>query len=129
MPTRELPSEEWISALDNFSRRHLRWIVDLEIAIPDLAIQKASTRLPLIGISADLKSRRKRIEIAMGLENDVSMMTHIIENPQRVWVSFPIERAHESVEIESEDGTRTLLSFRHIPLEQTEHQLPRETGT
>lgn len=128
MPIREIPSEEWTSVLDNFSKEHLRWIVNLEIEIPDFAVQPALMKLPLIGITADLKSHRKSIEIAVGRENDRASMTHIVNRPQRVWISLQEEGAHDSVEIESEDGTRTLLSFLHIPPEQTERQLPRDAG-
>jgi len=62
----------------------------VEVVGARLGDQEESTRLPLIGISAD-KGRQPRIE---------------------------------AIQVESEDGTTTLLTFQHVPPTQTERELP-----
>jgi hypothetical protein len=91
----------------------------------DIGDQEESTGLPLAGISADLKARENRIEIIVGGKPDAHL-TQIINTPKRVWLKQPEEAAHEVIEVESEDGTTTLVHFRHVPLEQTERQLPEK---
>jgi len=51
-------------------------------------------------------------------------ITHVINTPKRVWLTQPEAEAHDAIEIESDDGTTTLVRFQHIPPEETERQLP-----
>jgi len=123
MLTREIPREQWVKFFDDFSRQHEGWVVVLEVLGSDLGDQEEATRLPLVGISADLKDGESRIEIIVGGRPDAHL-TRIINAPQRVWLRQPEEEAHETIEVESEDGATTLVSFRHVPPEEVERQLP-----
>jgi hypothetical protein len=123
MSTREIPREQWIKFFDDFSKQHEGWIVTLEVLGSDIGDQEESAGLPLIGISADLKDRENRIEIMTGGRPETHM-TRIINTPTRVWLKEPEEVAHEAIDVESEDGTTTLLRFWHVPPEKTERQLP-----
>jgi Family of unknown function (DUF5335) len=124
--TREIPREQWIKFFDDFSKKHEGWIVTLEVIGSDVGDQEEAKGLPLVGISADLKDRENRVEIILGGRRDANL-TRIIDTPKRVWLKEPEEVAHEAIEIESEDGTMTLLTFWHVPPEQTERQLPERT--
>jgi uncharacterized protein DUF5335 len=126
MQAREIPREEWIRFFDDFSKRHEGWIVTLEVIGSDIGDQEMAAGLPLVGISADLKGRENRIEIIIGGRPDADV-TRIINTPKRVWHKPPKGVADACVEVESEDGVTTLVSFRYIPPEKTERQLPEQT--
>jgi hypothetical protein len=119
----EIPREQWIRFFDDFSKRHQGWVVTLEILGKDLGDQESATQLPLVGISADLKDRESSINVLVG-DRPETHLTHIITKPGRVLAKEPEEPAHEALEIESGDGTKTILHFNHIPPEQVERQLP-----
>jgi Family of unknown function (DUF5335) len=123
MQTRDIPREQWIKFFDDFSRRHEGWIVTLEVLGSDIGDQEEANNLPLVGISADVKARENRIEIIVGGRPDADV-TRFIERPKRVWVKEPGITGDEAIEVESEDGVKTLLNFHHVRPEETERQLP-----
>jgi len=86
MATIEVPRERWNKFFDEFSRQHEGWILSIEVLGSELGAQKEATA-PLVGISA-----------------------HIVNMPTRVW-SREDGQANEALEIESADGTKTLLRF------------------
>jgi hypothetical protein len=126
MDTREIPRDQWVKFFDDFSRRYKGWIVTLEVIGSDIGDQEEANGLPLVGISADLKDRENRIVIIVGGQPDADV-TCVIENPKRVWLKEHRVVGDEAVDIESEGGNKTLLSFHHTPLERTDRQLPKET--
>jgi hypothetical protein len=123
---REIPREQWISFFNDFSKQHEGWIVTLEVIGSDLGDQEEAAGLPLVGISADVKAGENRIVITIGGRSDADV-NRIIEKPQRVWLKPPQGVADKAVEIESGDGTMTLVSFQYIPPEKSERQLPETT--
>ena len=123
MQTREIPREQWIKFFDDFSKNHEGWIVTLEVLGPDIGDQEEADRLPLVGVSADVKAHENRIEIIVGGRPDVDV-THFIERPKHIWVKEPRMSGDEVIEVESEDGIKTLLNFHHVRPEETERQLP-----
>jgi hypothetical protein len=123
MLTREIPRNEWIKFFDDFSQQHQGWVVSVEVISPEIGDQEEAEGLPLVGISADVKDGENRIEIMVGGKPGAHV-TRILESPKRVWVKQAEEEAHEAVDIESEDGTKTILRFRHIPPDEVERLLP-----
>ncbi len=124
MVRKEILQDQWIRYFDDFSKHHEGWIVVWEVLGSDLGDQEKTTRLPLVGISADVKGRRPAIAVTVG--NGVHD-TQLIEKPKHVWVAEAEQPGHEAIEVESEDGTVTLVTFNHIDVEETERQLPPET--
>ena len=123
MQTQEIPREQWTRFFDDFSKKHESWIVNWEVLGRDLGDQEKTSRLPLVGISADLKGRTPRIDVMVGGRLDAHV-TQIIEMPKRVWFKEPEQPGHEAIEIESDDGRVTLLTFNHIDPEIKERLLP-----
>ena len=123
MQTRDIPREQWVRFFDDFSKNHEGWIVTLEVLGADIGDQEEANNLPLVGISADLKARENRVEIIVGGRPDVDL-TRSIERPKHVWVKEPRLPGDEAMEIESEDGIKTILNFHRIRPEETERQLP-----
>lgn len=123
MLTREIPREQWGKYFDDFSKKYEGWVVDVEELDSEIGDQKEAIGLPLVGISADLKDRENRVEVIIGGRPDADV-TRIINAPKRVWVKEPQAAGDEVIEVESEDGTRTLITLRHVPPEETGRQLP-----
>ncbi|HEY9434717.1 MAG TPA: DUF5335 family protein [Blastocatellia bacterium] len=123
MQTRDIPREQWIRFFDDFSKNHEGWIVTMEVLGADIGDQEEANNLPLVGISADVKARENRVEIIVGGRPDVDL-TRFIERPKHVWVKEPRLPGDEAMEIESEDGIKTILNFHRIRPEETERQLP-----
>jgi hypothetical protein len=123
MADQEIPREQWVQFFDDFSKRHQNWIVNWEVLGSDLGDQEKTARLPLVGISADPKGSRPRIDIIVGGRPDAHV-TQIIDAPQRVWFKEPDSPGHEAIGIETADGRMTLITFRHVDPEQVERMLP-----
>jgi hypothetical protein len=123
MVTTEIPREQWIKFFDDFSKQHEGWIVNWEVLGCDIGDQEKTTRLPLVGISADVKGRAPRIDVMVGGRLDAHV-AQIIEKPKRVWFKHPEQPGHEAIEVESEDGRVTLVTFSHIDPEEAERLLP-----
>jgi hypothetical protein len=122
MLSKEIPHDQWIRFFDDFSKQHEGWIVNWEVLDAKLGDQEKTTRLPLIGISADTKGK-PRIDVMVGGRPDAHV-TQIIDTPKRVWFKQPDQPGHEAIEVESADGTMTLVTFWHFDPEQKEHLLP-----
>ena len=123
MQTREIPSEQWVRFFDDFSKNHEGWIVTLEVIGSNFGDQDEARRLPLVGVSADMKAHENRIEIIVGGRPDADV-TRFIESPKHVWVKEPRIPGDEVIEVESDDGIKTLLNFHHVRPEETDRQLP-----
>jgi len=123
MQTREIPREQWIKFFDDFSKNHEGWIVTLEVIGSDIGDQEEANKLPLVGVSADVKAHENLIEIIVGGRPDADV-TRIINTPKGVWIKEPRIPGDETLEVESEDGVKTLLNFHHVRPEETERQLP-----
>lgn len=119
----EIPRDQWTRFFDDFSKNHEGWIVNWEVLGAKLGDQEKTTRLPLVGISADLKGSKPRIDVMVGGRLDAHV-TQIIETPKRVMFRQPGQPGHEAIEVESDDGITTLITFRHIDPEVVELLLP-----
>jgi len=121
MATREIARDRWSSELDAFSSHHAGWIVTLEVLGREFGEQPEANGLPLTGIVVESRQSAARIAIMVGGRRDAHV-THIVEGPCRVWLREPDVDGDEAVEVECDDGTRTLVYFGRLPAEL---QLPR----
>lgn len=109
--TRQIPRSEWATFFDSFSRQHDGWLASLELLAPDLGALTEVHNRPLAGIAAELhRSGRDSITIIFG--RIPSELTHIINQPTRVWLKQTAEGADDALEIESAEGPTALLRFR-----------------
>lgn len=123
MDSTEIPREQWLKFFDDFSKKHEAWIVNWEVLGRDIGDQEKTNRLPLVGITVDVKARRPSIDIIVGGRLEAHV-TQVIEMPKRVWFKHPDIPGHEAIEIETDDGRVTLVTFSHFDPEQKEHLLP-----
>jgi hypothetical protein len=115
MMTREIPREEWAGFLDGFSRMHEGWLVTLEVMGAEIGDQEEAHELRLRGVTAEADGGGGAIEIMIGDGAPVHV-TRSVARPARVLVAVGDAGAHGALEIESEDGTKTLLRFRDAVL-------------
>lgn len=108
MRNRQVPRSEWPSFFRGFSRRHEGWPVTVRVLSGRFGSQVEARELPLKGIVADAAgSGPISIHIGGLLDQHVE---HDVPDPSQVWVSE--NGAEEALDIESLDGTKTILQFR-----------------
>jgi hypothetical protein len=116
MHNRQVPRTEWYRFFRDFSRRHEDWLVTVRILSPGLGSQLEARNLPLEGIVAD-HAGHGPISIHVG-RSPQRHVEHHVTDPRQVWVELSADGAEEALDIESEDGTKTILEFRSAPLPQ-----------
>jgi len=111
MATREIPRREWMSFFDGFSGEHQQWPTTVETISGDIGDQPEVEGEPLVGISFDPKgSSSGAIEVMVGVRPD-NHLTHTITDPTQVWLRDTVEAGDEALEVESADGSKTLIRF------------------
>jgi hypothetical protein len=116
MQTREIPRDEWLTFFDAFSRQHEGWLATVQVLGEEIGAQTEANELPLVGVTADLKDGEDdTVAIIMG-EAAEDHITHTVTRPAHVRLEQAEGGADEALEVESADGTRTLLRFRSAVL-------------
>ena len=114
MGNRLVPRTDWDEFFRGFSRRHEDWLVTIRVLDPRLGSQVESSGLPLEGIFAD-RDGPGPISIHVG-RSAPRHVEHEVADPRRVWIEESADGAEQAIEIESADGTKTLVEFRAAPL-------------
>lgn len=109
MATKEIPREEWTEFFDGFSRRHEGWLATVEV-LGSAGAQVEARELPLVGIAADRHGANTISVIAAATPEE--HVTHIVQNPTHVRIEEGAPVGGGAVQIESEAGETTLVSFR-----------------
>jgi Family of unknown function (DUF5335) len=124
---REIPRDEWIEFFDGFSRQHEGWLAAVEVFGTDIGAQVEARELPFTGITADLKDGEDMVSIILGEEAE-DHVTHTISRPTHVRLEQTAEGANAALQIESADGTTTLLRFRSAVLPEMVDGIVSEQG-
>jgi hypothetical protein len=107
--TTEIPREAWNKFFTRFSQDHETQFVAVEVMGRDIGAQVEGKSLLLSGISpadADGESLALSFDSVNG-----EHLTHMVNKPTHVWVQRAADLTDEALEIESADGTRTLVRF------------------
>jgi hypothetical protein len=115
---KEVPREEWAEYLDGFSRQHEGWLVTVEVLGAEVGAQVEAQELPLRGVTAELKGGEDTVTIILGGEG-AERVTHTVIRPAHVRVEQAASGADMTLQIESADGTVTLVRFRSPMLPET----------
>lgn len=108
--TREIPRDDWKDFFAAFSELHEDEAVDVEVLGADIGAQVEARDLHLRGISP--ATSRKDGDLALMLDSpDGTHLTHVIPKPIHVWVQRAGAALEDALEIESADGTKTLVRF------------------
>ena len=111
MRNRLVPRSEWFKFFDAFSRRHQGQATTVRIFGPKIGSQIEARELPLEGIVSRRPTPRARSD-PLGAAPPRSNIEHHITDPNQVWVEMSNAGVEEALEIESWDGTKTLMEFR-----------------
>lgn len=118
METVEIPREVWARRLNEFTNIHEGWLVSLDVLSADLGAQPEIDNVPLLGVSADRIDHDGTIAVSVA-RSASEHFTHIIEAVTRIYVERTDDGADAALQIESADGTRTILRFRAVALPET----------
>jgi hypothetical protein len=112
METREISRAEWFAFFETFSKQHQGDKATVSVIGEEVGAQEAATDLPFIGISADDKgSDRHTVRILLGTEPG-DHVEHMVAPVQRVYVKAGNSHGGDVLEIEEQDGPKTILQLR-----------------
>lgn len=106
----EIPKDKWKLFCDEISRDRLDWETSVQVLNNGTGAQVLSAGLPLIGLSFDMEDGKEKIELITGTGASIHQ-THSIFDPRRVMLEAESERDGGVVDIEDDEGTKTLISF------------------
>ena len=107
--TTEIPRDTWNRFFRRFSEDHETQLVAVEVMGRDIGAQVEGRSLLLSAISP---SDPDAGALALTFDSvDGEHLTHMVNRPVRVWVQRAADHTDEALEIESADGTRTLIRF------------------
>jgi uncharacterized protein DUF5335 len=111
METLEIPRNEWVPRLNEFTAMHDGWLVSLDVLGPEIGAQPSIANLPLIGVSADRSTRDRTICISVA-RSRAGHFTHIIPSVSHLFLTHVHHGADAAVEMVSQDGVTTILRCR-----------------
>jgi len=118
MQTVEIPREGWVQRLNEFTSIHAGWLVSLDVLGPDLGAQHEINNLPLLGVYVDRTDHDRTIEVSVGRLSG-EHLTHMIAAATRIYIERTDDGADAALQVESADGTKTILRFRATALPET----------
>ena len=107
--SRAIPAAEWPRFFQRFSREHDEAKVSVRILDPRLGSQLVAHDLPLEG--AVVEPERGRILLHLGRTFEANL-EHEVPRPAAVWVQVAPDGSEPSFEIESLDGSKTIVELR-----------------
>jgi uncharacterized protein DUF5335 len=108
----DIPREQWGPFLETFGREHRGWLFSLDVLGQNTHAAVEVRDLPLVDLEIDLSPYGpNRIAVTLG-EGPNAVLTHTVASPIRVRLSRTEPNGRETLEIDSKDGSRTLLRFR-----------------
>ena len=110
--TEEIPHDSWAAYFADLVEHHAGWLATIEVMQEELGDQVLIESKPLHGIWLEPRgSEEGDILIATGDSPEVDLLHHV-DRPHKVLVADIKPGVQKAIEIESEDGTRTLISLR-----------------
>ena len=110
MATREVPSYQWSTFFDEYTRTHQGQPVTLTMLDAGIGAQEETKGLPFVGVSTDRKDGEPRVFVMVG-DQPTGHLTHSIMNPVHIRIRQAEGEAPDTIEIEAADGARTLVCF------------------
>ena len=120
MQTTEIPREAWNQFFARFSEDHETQFVAVEVMGREIGAQVEGQALLLGGISPSDPDSEALALTFDSVSGD--HLTHMVNKPTHVWLQRAPDNTDEALEIESADGTRTLVRFP--PYEQGSRSEP-----
>lgn len=118
MRTLEIPREAWVNRLNEFTIIHEGWLVSLDVLGPEIGAQPEVDNLPLLGVSADRVNHDGTVAVSVS-RSATEHFTHVIHAVTRIYIERTDDGADAALQIESADGSTTILRFRAAALPET----------
>jgi hypothetical protein len=106
----EIIRDDWAMFFESLGKRRYEWTTKVEVLNSEMGDQILTDGLPLNGITVETRGDRITIDISVG-ENTDAHQTHNIQNPIRVAFLAADDAHGDVIDIEEEDGTKTLITF------------------
>jgi hypothetical protein len=113
----EIERDGWQSYLNDFSKRNAGRAARLEVISEELGTQSEVELLPLEGITFESKgSLAASVEIMLGGASaaDMRHLTHTVTQVRRIFPKLGADGREDALEIEAEDGAKTILIFETL---------------
>ena len=109
--TLKIQPQQWNQFLDDFTRDNRGAHARLEVlGADDIARVVETEDQPLYGIAADTKDGENTVWIMFGATPE-EHLAHSTRNVVAIWLRPPSGRAGAALEVEAQDGTKTLLEL------------------
>lgn len=108
MRANEIARPEWHGFFNRFTRLHAGAIVTMNVSGPRFGQHDAVVAQPLRGISEDGED----VLILIGARRRTDHLGHRVFNVRKIRLRQTVEGADAALDIDSADGTRTIVSFR-----------------
>lgn len=107
--TTEIPREGWHKFFARFNNDHELQMVAVEVLGREIGAQIEGCSLLLAGIS---EGDDNLDSLVMTFDSvDGEHLTHMVDKPTHVWIQRAPDNSDDALEIESADGTKTLVRF------------------
>ena len=123
--TVEIPREGWGKFFARFNHDHEMQLVAVEVLGGEIGAQVQGRSLLLGGVSAGDEETNSLVMMFDSVDGE--HVTHIVNKPVHVWVQHAPDNTDEALEVESADGTKTLV--RLSPSESGEEIELEDTGS
>ncbi len=114
MTTREIPRDDWIEFCKDFSRMYDGWLVNVQVQGAGIQGGRYEAKdLPFHGISYEEKGPDHDnlvVFVDRGTQEDV---TRTVDHPTHFRVEQKDDGTDQGLEIEAQDGTKTIVQFVH----------------
>ena len=116
----EIERKQWTTYLNDFSKRNERRPARIEVVGEEIGAQEAGRHLPLVGVSFEAKGSEEDdvvVTFAGQTTADARHLSHRIDSVTRIAAQRGEGESDEdeALEIESADGTKTILVFEKLP--------------
>lgn len=113
--TREIASQAWAGYFDSLSRELLNAPVSIEIRPVCAPPAVEARRLALQTLAYDRREDVFEVAAGRGGPHLPSVLRHLVDHPQRVFVDSDVMRAPITIAVDGRDGARTVITIEHEP--------------
>jgi hypothetical protein len=124
----KIEADQWIPFLAEFTREYRGAHVRLEVLGPGVGYQVETNNRPFDGVAADIKDGENTAWIHFGT-TPADHHVHGVHNVTAIWLRPPSEPSETVLDLEAEDGTRTLLTLSRPEDYALPPATPQERGS
>jgi hypothetical protein len=115
LPTQEIPQDSWLAFFNGLSRQYEGWGVTVEVLNCPYGDQPEGDSLPFQGLSFEAAGSEAGDILVEAGDKIPAFVTHHVDHPRTVRLVASRPGAEADIEIESADGTTTIIRLRRRP--------------